>query len=521
MKIMNPKIMPMIKRFVLLIFIIAFHVTLCLAEGETLDSTTPPETTAPTSSEPETTATPEATATTSPVPVTTDSPDPTATTSNQPQSTDPTEPNPTVSPEEPPNPVPTEDPEPTETVSSDPGPTESPSPSETITPEPTPTSSPVPGETEHPDPTASESPEPTPSTTPGHTEMPSSTTPPEITTAPEHAWNLQVENAVLDNQVWNLTSADTGSLSVHWNPVPSADQYSIRLESVSLHEPVLAQANTNHWSIPLKDLENGFFTMSISAFFNGNQVDECTCSLRITLSNPEATMEPESTPEPTATPNPTITPVSDTENAESDSDEDNQQPGSKNSMKKIPQFSRKRNSSSKSGDSSTTVVAGKALSSQHASGTRDLTPHNAIVLELPAEQISMLPLGDTDCILSLENGSFTAEIQETSLVLISNTSNAAFSFSQAALSLLHNSGMNELLLINDNNAVTVKTDLEFSGYQYGKYRSEGYVSSDFIFHVQDSQVLVSVDEAIFLIAEDGELIPANHRHSFTSGGNQP
>ena len=65
MKIMNPKIMPMIKRFVLLIFIIAFHVTLCLAEGETLDSTTPPETTAPTSSEPETTATPEATATTS------------------------------------------------------------------------------------------------------------------------------------------------------------------------------------------------------------------------------------------------------------------------------------------------------------------------------------------------------------------------------------------------------------------------------------------------------------------------
>ena len=31
----------------------------------------------------------------------------------------------------------------------------------------------------------------------------------------------------------------------------------------------------------------------------------------------------------------------------------------------------------------------------------------------------------------------------------------------------------------------------------------------------------SVDEAIFLIAEDGELILANHRHSFTSGGNQP
>ena len=175
-------------------------------------------------------------------------------------------------------------------------------------------------------------------------------------------------------------------------------------------------------------------------------------------------------------------------------------------------------SSGNSSKSSSSITAGKALTSTHASGTGDLTPHNAIVLVLDDAQMPSLMLGDTQLDLSISEGLFTAQTDNRTLILMTQEENSSYSFSQAALNLLNNSGIDEIELVRAQETVRIATDLELTGYLYGRYRSQGYVSSDFIFHVCGEQILISIEDTLFHLSDESQLVPSSLSYSILFGG---
>ena len=167
------------------------------------------------------------------------------------------------------------------------------------------------------------------------------------------------------------------------------------------------------------------------------------------------------------------------------------------------------------------MTAGKALISSHAAGTGDLTPHDAALIELPEDELSALYLGDTGLMLSSVDGTFTASSTENQLYLSSEDDSCTFSFSQAALHMLGNSGVNQLSLVAGTHELTLDTTFDLNGFYYGQYRSKGYVSADFVFHVLQSHILVSIEDAVFELSEENELIPSSLEYSAAFGSHMP
>ena len=523
------------KRFFAIWLVCILIITLCFAEETSSDpSSTPtaspsqesspsPEATTPSPS-PTPTATPSQTPATetSPPPSETNSPVPTETAS--PTSPAASSPDPTESTS--PDPGETSSPDPTESTSPDPDATSSPDPTESTSPDPGATSSPDPTESTSPDPDATSSPDPTASTSPdpGATSSPNPTATgsPDTTTVPEYEWNLQIEGAVLDHQVWHLSYADTVNLSIVWNAYPSAEQYDLLFESDALVEPVHVSVGTSSYTLPISTIEPGLYQITITALSNRVTLAQTVCRLSIDSSS-EPTSDPNPTPTLSPEPDSTVTPEpADPEKTASPSDEkDDSSDGRK--FPKRPGGAWRKRPNSNSGNSSSSIVAGKALTSSHASGTGDLTPHDAIVLQIPDEEITTLMLGDTNLSFDSEPGTFTAEIEDDTLTLFSSNNDSTFSFPQAALSLLKNSGVAELCVVTPEDTVSINTSMEFSGYKYGLFRSQGYVSSDFVFHIQGTHIFVSVDQAVFQLSEDTELIPCEMPYSYSSqlGGKKP
>jgi len=333
---------------------------------------------------------------------------------------------------------------------------------------------------------------------------------------------IEIEDAELKNQIWYLTVHENSTITIRWNAYPSADQYAIRVESPELESPITETVSSLFWPCDSSRLASGTLNISIDALCQGISLDQTVFQLVLTDDSANPTPTPEQTPvQPTptseTTPTPAPTPTNETVTPDNNSEAD----GNKRSAgRKIsPASFRKKNSSASK--NTNTVTAGKALISSHASGTGDLTPHDAIELELPEDELSALYLGDTGLQLSADSGTFTASSIENQLFLSSVDDACTFSFSHAALNLLGNSGVEQLSLVAGEHEVTLDTAFDLNGFYYGQYRSKGYVSSDFVFHVSQSHILISIEDKVFELSEENELVPSSLQFSSAFGGNMP
>ncbi len=521
----------MIKRTLALLFAFMLAVSCCSAEEiETpVSDATPAPTAAPTqvpepeittapvitpSPEPTVPSTPEPEATS--VPADTAAPTQAPTQSPAPETTSSTEPDVTSSPE----PDITSSPAPDVTVSPEPDVTSSPDPDVSVSPEPDVTSSPDPDVSVSPEPDVTTSPEPDVTVTPApditSTPAPDVTESPEPTQAPDLDWDLKIQSAELKGNTWYLSRQEASELSMAWNSFESADSYTIQIESDLLEEPMIISVPSSQWNVSLSVFQNGSYDYLVLACSGDSVVSQYAFHLVIDDGSAEPTVEPEPvdptpTPDITETPQPTVTP------APSDSPD--------TPDRTIPNkgsWSRKssKSKSGSSGKTSSGITAGKALTSTHAAGSGDLTPHDAIVLDLPEEQVSILSLGNTGMNVAIDQGTFSAVTEDQHLVLTSESENSVFSFSQAALTLLHHSGIEDIFLVSAEQTLVVNTSLDFTGYLYGNLRSKGYPSSEFILSVQGETVQVTVDDMIYEVNEQLELTPARSS-SIESGGEFP
>lgn len=444
----------------------------------------------------------------SPVPDITDSPEPDVTVAPEPDITSSPSPDVTVSPE----PDVTISPAPDVTGTPEPDVTSSPDPDVTVTPEPDVTASPEPDVTVSPEPDVTSSPAPDITSTPA----PDVTESPEPTQAPDLDWDLKIQNAELKGNTWYLSRQEASELSMAWNSFESADSYTIQIESDLLEEPMIISVPSSQWNVSLSVFQNGSYDYLILACSGDSVVSQYAFRLVIDDGSIEPTDEPEPvgptpTPDITEAPQPTVTP------APSDSPDipDRTIPNKGSWSRKSS-----KSKSGSSGKTSSGITAGKALTSTHAAGSGDLTPHDAIVLDLPEEQVSILSLGNTGMNVAIDQGTFSAVTEDQHLVLTSESENSVFSFSQAALTLLHHSGIEDIFLVSAEQTLVVNTSLEFTGYLYGNLRSKGYASSEFILSVQGETVQVTVDDMIYEVNEQLELTPARSS-SIESGGEFP
>ena len=154
------------------------------------------------------------------------------------------------------------------------------------------------------------------------------------------------------------------------------------------------------------------------------------------------------------------------------------------------------------------VTPGEALTTSHASGTKDMRIYGTVALEPVEAPVAQLTLGDAELSVRLDGGesTFTAALEGETLVLTPETGGTVWTVNARALEILNRSGAAALTLRLDGEAILLPTDFKFQGAAYAALRSRGYVSGDFNLCIDRDGLRVEVDGQSFLINDNGELI---------------
>ena len=154
------------------------------------------------------------------------------------------------------------------------------------------------------------------------------------------------------------------------------------------------------------------------------------------------------------------------------------------------------------------ITPGEALTSRHASGTKDMQLYGTVALEPADAPVVQLTLGGAELPVVLDGGdsAFTAVLEGETLVLTPEAGGATWTVNARALEILNRSGAAELTLRLDGGDISLSTALEFQGAAYAALRAQGYVSGDFNLCADASGLRVEVDGQTYLLNENGELI---------------
>lgn len=144
------------------------------------------------------------------------------------------------------------------------------------------------------------------------------------------------------------------------------------------------------------------------------------------------------------------------------------------------------------GGESSGITPGKALSSAHASGKKDMTRYGSVELTAEAEGMQALTLGGEELALTCGGSLFTVSVEEDVLVLCSEEGDA-WSLTMDVLKTLKLSGIRQLRLAGPGTETVLDTDLELTGSLYGKERTKGFVSADFLLMLRDGKWMIRVD----------------------------
>lgn len=155
------------------------------------------------------------------------------------------------------------------------------------------------------------------------------------------------------------------------------------------------------------------------------------------------------------------------------------------------------------------VTPGEALTSSHASGTKDATAYTHSEVSGGAEAITTLSLSSTQENITLDDGAsaFYANNTDGTLTLTPETNGTQWQLSALAMNTLSNSGVNTVVFQIGGATYTLSTRMEFSGSVYAALRAQGYVSKDCRLCISNQGVIVCVGENNYSINKENELIP--------------
>lgn len=144
------------------------------------------------------------------------------------------------------------------------------------------------------------------------------------------------------------------------------------------------------------------------------------------------------------------------------------------------------------------ITPGEALTDSHSSGTMNRRLYSAAEITASEEPVSAIDLNG-EAIAS--DSAFLVESEGAVLALIPESEGASWRMSLRALEVLHNSGVETLMLGED----CIDTGLALSGAAYGVLRSQGYVSKDFILTMDAAGLHVAVADQSYILHASGEL----------------
>lgn len=167
------------------------------------------------------------------------------------------------------------------------------------------------------------------------------------------------------------------------------------------------------------------------------------------------------------------------------------------------------------------VTPGEALTSSHASGTKNMQRYDRV--ELQEESKAVERYAPAEGVEIAADGAFYVELREDALILTAAQTDGAATGSQGeaentekaedtentrkwtlnlrTLEVLRRSGIARLYL----DAQVLDTDFALQGSVYGALRGQGYVSKDFEMCIDAGQLRISVAGEIYAANADGEL----------------
>ena len=156
------------------------------------------------------------------------------------------------------------------------------------------------------------------------------------------------------------------------------------------------------------------------------------------------------------------------------------------------------------------VTPGEALTSSHASGTKDMQLYGTVALEPSDEAATTLVLGGETLPVQLDGGTsaFTATMDGQMLILTPQDGGAVWSVDGRTLKTLMDSGVKSIVFELNGAQVELDTATELCGEIYGALRARGLVSKDFLWTISADEIQIQVDGEIYSLGENSELTRA-------------
>ena len=148
------------------------------------------------------------------------------------------------------------------------------------------------------------------------------------------------------------------------------------------------------------------------------------------------------------------------------------------------------------------VTPGKALTSTHSAGTKDMQLYGTVELRVDRWQSDRLSMGGEELDVTCGGAYFGATLRQGVLTLKSESD--GWAITQAALKTLNRSGVTDIVVTDGGSSLTLPTGTEMTGTVYAGLRAQGCASSDFVFGVTDGAWTVQVDGRTYSL-EDGVL----------------
>lgn len=154
------------------------------------------------------------------------------------------------------------------------------------------------------------------------------------------------------------------------------------------------------------------------------------------------------------------------------------------------------------------VTPGEALSSSHASGTKDTTAYACSEIPASTEAMTALLLDSTQTEIALDGGAaFYVSEENAVLQLIPESDGACWQLNALALKTLAESGVERVVFHLGERSWELSTRMEFGGSAYAALRAAGYVSKDMELRIDEQGLRVEIAGAIYGIDANGALVP--------------
>ena len=283
--------------------------------------------------------------------------------------------------------------------------------------------------------------------------------------------SLKLSVTVLGAQNAQITYTAGGLVSFTWTDV-GAELYSLTVNEGSQTRALLYTEGTSA-EVSFDDMEPAAYTAVVCASLPDGQVIAGTTAFLVA----EARQGPK----------------------DGQDGADGKSQAANQSKRKVKNLKNAKKSTEPTGFS---VTPGKALTSTHSAGTKDMQLYGTVELRVDRWQSDRLSMGGEELDVTCGGAYFGATLRQGVLTLKSESD--GWAITQAALKTLNRSGVTDIVVTDGGSSLTLPTGTEMTGTVYAGLRAQGCASSDFVFGVTDGAWTVQVDGRTYSL-EDGVL----------------